>query len=105
MGGLMAALVGVGNGYLNEYIEYHNDQAITVSWIAKNGRVSTWKREMDNSSTDVGTEENLKESWWNMTEEWEGEKCALRAKIHKINVEAYDEQDGKSPKRATRKDK
>jgi len=94
-----------GNGWLGDYIEYDNDQAITLTWIAWDGRVSTWNREVDHndhSSTDAGTEENLKETWWNMTEEWETEKCAIKTKIQKVNGEAYAEEGKQDQRKATR---
>jgi len=95
-----------GNGWLGEYIEYENDQAITLTWITWDGRVSTWNREIDHndhSSTDAGTEENLKETWWNMTEEWETEKCAIKSKISKqVNAEAYEEEGKRDQWKATR---
>jgi len=86
-----------GNGTLNDDIEYHKEDAVQLSWTVQDNRspprypprVSYWQRARDAatgseySSTDEGTEENLKETWWNMTEEWEGEKCALKAKITK----------------------
>lgn len=83
-----------GNGWLSNNIEYDNNQATVLEWITDDGRVSTWQRfsEVDNtdSSTDAGTEADLKETWWNATEEWEGEKRAMKAKMKKWNEEAYE---------------
>lgn len=84
-----------GNGWLGDYIEYDNDQAITLTWIDSYGRMSTWNREVDHSSTDAGTEDNLKETWWNMTEEWENEKkCAIKKKIKNEKNQADKQQNG-----------
>lgn len=41
------------------------------------------------SSTEEGTDDNLKENWWNVTEEWEAEKGSTKAKIKQVNEEAY----------------
>merc|ERR1712118_100518 len=96
-----------GNGFLSDYIEYDGDQAVVLSWTTQNGRLSTtWIREVDLSSTpastDEGTEDNLKETWWNMTEEWEDEKkCAIKAKIQKVN-EAYEEGGKRNRQKPTR---
>lgn len=71
-----------GNGALDDHIEYdHNNQPFILSWTTRtwnpytrtqNERVSTWTREVDHSSTEEGSEDNLKESWANITEDWEG---------------------------------
>jgi len=116
-----------GNGWLSDYVEYDNNQAVVVEWITDDGRVSTWNRvsegdhssdrstpfvafvpafvpEGDHSSdrstrsTNEGTEDNLKETWWNMTEDV---KSGIKNQTKKVNEVAYEENSKRNQRKAT----